>query len=162
MEKYLTDAEQMILDDRVEEGLKLLNNLLYEEPGYGSLHNHLGWAYLYYTENIILAELHLKTAIKFDHSHVAPYIHLSTLYLKNARYTDAIACSEMGLAKCNGKDISLVKILAQAHELNKNWRMAIKTYKDALSTSIVDYEVDHLLSSIKRCRKKRITLFFGL
>ena len=78
MEKYLADAEGMILEDRVDEGLTLLNNLLYEEPGYGRLHNYLGWAYFYYTYDMTRAELHLKMAIKFDESYVPPYIHLST------------------------------------------------------------------------------------
>ena len=161
LDKYLADAERMIIEDRVDEGLKLLNNLLYEEPGYGSLHNHLGWAYFYYTENVAYAELHLKMAIKFDETDVAPYIHLSNLYLKQVRYADAISCLRGGLAKCNGKDIGLFRNLAQAYELNKEWGMAIKIYKEALTVSLVDFEVHNLLASIKRCRKKRMSLFFG-
>ncbi len=33
MEKYLDHAESMILDDRIDEGLALLDNLLYESQG---------------------------------------------------------------------------------------------------------------------------------
>ncbi|HZI23668.1 MAG TPA: hypothetical protein VFD46_01240 [Chryseolinea sp.] len=162
MEKYLADAEETILDDRVEEGLNLLNNLLYEEPGYGRLHNYLGWAYFYYTDDTARAELHLKMAIKFDESYVPPYIHLSNLYLKHARYSDAINYSQLGLAKSKAKDISLFTNLAQGYELTKAWNLAIKAYKDALTMSVADYEVNNLLAGIKRCRKKRMALFFGL
>ena len=162
MEKYLVDAEETILDDRVEEGLNLLNNLLYEEPGYGRLHNYLGWAYFYYTDDMARAELHLKMAIKFDEGYLPPYIHLSNLYLKHARYSDAILCSQQGLAKSKAKDISLFTNLAQGYELTKAWNLAIKAYKDALTTSVADYEVNNLLAGIKRCRKKRMALFFGL
>jgi tetratricopeptide (TPR) repeat protein len=161
MEKYLADAERLIVEGRVDEGLNLLNNLLYEEPGYGGLHNHLGWAYFYYTQNVASAELHLKMAMKFDEADAAPYIHLSNLYLKHMRYTDAIACLKEALTKCNGKDIGLFRNLAQAYELNKEWSMAIRIYKEALSASLVDHEVHNLLASIKRCRRKRMSLFFG-
>jgi hypothetical protein len=42
MEKYIAKAEQLLYNDRIDEGLGMLNDLLYERPGYGSLHNHLG------------------------------------------------------------------------------------------------------------------------
>ena len=161
MEKYLRDAESMITDDRVEEGLALLNNLLYEEPGYGGLHNHLGWAYLYYTEDVLRAELHLKMAIKFDESYVPPYLHIGALYMRQARYSDVISYSEAGLAKANNHT-ALLQNLAYAYEMRKDWSMAIRAYKKAMATSVLDFEVNNLISGIKRCRKKRAVLFFGL
>jgi tetratricopeptide (TPR) repeat protein len=162
MEKYLTDAENMIIDDRVDEGLGLLNNLLYDEPGYGSLHNHLGWAYLYYTEDAARAELHLKMAVRFDETYAPPYLHLGALYIRQARYSDAIACSQAGLNKGNSNRVGLLQNLAQAYELRKDWRMAIKAYKEAMAVSVVDNEIHNLVAGIKRCRKKRAVLFFGL
>jgi tetratricopeptide (TPR) repeat protein len=162
IEKYLANAESMIIDDRIDEGLALLNNLLYDEPGYGSLHNHLGWAYLYYTEDATRAELHLKMAVKFDETYVPPYLHISTLYIRQARYSDAIAYSEAGLAKANGNHVGLLQNLAQAYEMRKDWRKAIRAYKKALSASVIDYEVSSLMAGVKRCRRKRIVLFFGL
>ena len=162
MEKYLDHAESMILDDRIDEGLALLDNLLYEEPGYGSLHNHLGWAYLYYSEDMARAELHLKMAVQFDETFAAPYLHMGALYIKQERYSDAIACSQAGLAKSKANHVGLLQNLAQAYELRKDWGLAIKAYKEALLASVVEYEVSSLMAGIKRCRKKRAVLFFGL
>src|SRR5687768_10839070 len=144
LEKHLADAEQLFYDNRSEEALVILNNLLYDEPGYGSLHNHLGWAYLYYTEDATRAELHLKMAVKFDETYVPPYLHISTLYIRQARYSDAIAYSEAGLAKANGNHVGLLQNLAQAYEMRKDWRKAIRAYKKALSASVIDYEVSSL------------------
>lgn len=62
MEKYMADAERLINSNQVEEGLGLLNYLLYDEPGYGSLHNHIGWAYMYYTTEVAKAELAQRKA----------------------------------------------------------------------------------------------------
>jgi hypothetical protein len=76
IEKYMTTAEQLITDSQVDQGLKVLDNLLYEEPGYGSLHNHIGWAYLYYTPDTAKAELHLKLSIRFEEAYTPAYLHL--------------------------------------------------------------------------------------
>lgn len=75
MEQYMADAERLIVNNQIEDGLVLLNNLLYDEPGYGSLHNHIGWAYMYYTTEVAKAERHLKLAIHFDAEFTAPYLH---------------------------------------------------------------------------------------
>jgi tetratricopeptide (TPR) repeat protein len=162
IEKYLAEAEKMILDDRLDDGLALLNSLLYEEPGYGNLHNHLGWVYLYYVEDMVQAELHLKMAIKFDGTYAPPYLHLAALYIKQAKYSDAIACTNAGLANGNANHVGLLQRLAEAHELSKDWSQAIKVYKKAMLGSVVGYESNSLMASIKRCRKKRVALFFGL
>ena len=90
MEKYMAEAESLIYESRIKEGLALLDNLLYDEPGYGSLHNHIGWAYLYYTADVEKAELHLKMAIWFDASYAAPYLHLCSLYIRTGRYAEAL------------------------------------------------------------------------
>jgi len=66
MEKYMADAERLIYSNQVEDGLLMLTDLLYDEPGYGSLHNHIGWAYMYYTADVEKAERHLKLAIYLD------------------------------------------------------------------------------------------------
>jgi len=162
MEIHLAEAERMILNDRIGEGLDVLNDLLYDEPGYGRLHNHLGWAYANFSEDEARAELHLKMAVRFDESYAPPYLHLGALYMRQRRYSDAVAYSEAGLTKSKSNRVGLLQNLAAAYELRKDWRQAIKAYKDALMESVGDYEVTSLQAGIKRCRKKKIVLFFGL
>src|SRR5262245_13535651 len=101
MEKYMADAERLIVENRVDEGLAMLNTLLYDEPGYGSLHNHLGWAYMYYTADVARAEKHFQMAIAFDADFAPPYLHLGSLYLRNGKYTIALSTLELGLTKPN-------------------------------------------------------------
>jgi len=159
MEKYMADAERLIYENRVEEGLGLLNNLLYDEPGYGSLHNHLGWAYMYYTADIAKAELHLKMAMAFDSDLAPPYLHLGALYMRNAKYGDALAILEAGLIKPNANRVVLLENIAHAYELRCEYGKAIKAYKDAAKASVVSGEINNLMEGIKRCRKKRVAFF---
>jgi tetratricopeptide (TPR) repeat protein len=162
MEKYMADAEQLIFDNKVEEGLRLLNNLLFDEPGYGSLHNHLGWAHLYYTQDVVQAELHLMAAIAFDTEFAAPYLHLGTLYLRNSRYSEALAILEKGVTKAQANRVAFYECIGNAYELRCEYRNAIKAYKEAAKASIVSFETNNLMEGIKRCRKKRLTFFFTI
>src|SRR5689334_24137608 len=90
IEKYMTEAEQLIYNNKVNEGLELMQSLLYDEPGYARLHNHLGWAYMYYTSDERNAELHLKMAIQFEPEFMASYLHIGSLYNRLARYEEAL------------------------------------------------------------------------
>ncbi len=159
MEKYLKEAEQMIYNQNVEEGLGLLNSLLYEEPGYGSLHNHIGWAYFYYTVEAERAERHLKLAVKFDPAFAAPYLHLGNLYIRLGRYVEALNWFERGLNLPTANKTSMLEGMGQAYELKMDYTKAIAYYKKALGSTLGPEGVT-FNEGIKRCRKKRFTLFF--
>src|SRR6185436_9354430 len=109
MEKHMTSAERMIYENKVDEGLHVLNDLLYDEPGYGNLHNYLGWAYMYYTEDAARAELHLKMAIKFESEYAPPYLHMGTLLSRMGRYSEAIEYYEKGLARPEALRVTLLE-----------------------------------------------------
>ena len=160
IEQYLAEAEQLIIANNVDRGLKLMNELLYDEPGYGYLHNHLGWAYLYYTSDTERAELHLKMAVKFNEEYAAPYLHLGTLYIRMGRYADALNYLNRGLNKPNANRQVFFQSIAQAYEMKREFGKAIQAYKEALTHSL-GYESETLMQSIKRCRKKRLVLFFS-
>lgn len=159
LEKYMKEAEGMMYENRVEEGLTALGNLLYDEPGYGNLHNHLGWAYLYYTADVARAEQHLKLAIKFEAEFAAPYLHLGTLYVRLGRYEEAAEVLQQGLTKNGANKMALYECIGQAYELKRDYAKAIKAYKEAL-VSTTGAETHALGESIKRCRKKRLTMMF--
>jgi tetratricopeptide (TPR) repeat protein len=159
MEKYMNEAERLIYNNQLDEGLTLLNNLLYDEPGYGNLHNHIGWAYLYYTAEVQKAELHLKMAIKFDGEYFAPYLHIGNLYLRTSRHSEALAYFQKGLTKPNANRVAFLEGIGQCYELKGEFTKAIKAYKEATLAS-VGFEMNNLMEGIKRCRKKRITFLF--
>lgn len=159
MNPYLANAEQMMYNNQVKEGLELMDSLLYEEPGYGALHNHLGWAYLYYTVNTAKAELHLSMAIKFDEAYAPPYLHMGNLCIRMGRYTEALRYLETGLQKNNANKVAFLEQMAQVYELKKEYSKAIKVYKEAL-VSTVGFETTQLTEGIKRCQKKRWVMMF--
>ena len=159
MEKYMTEAEQLIYNNKVTEGLELLKDLLYDEPGYGSLHNHIGWAYMYYTVDVAAAELHLKMAIHFNGEFAAPYLHLGNLYIRSTRYAEALHYLETGLKATSPNKVAFLESIAQVYELEKEYSKAVATYKEALASALGG-ESERFTESIKRCRKKRWVMMF--
>lgn len=155
------NAETLTTEGSVQDGVALLQNLLYEEPGYGALHNHLGWAYSYYLCDEAKAEAHWKWAVHFDDEMAAPYLHLGAYYLKKGKYTEAIKYLERGLSKPDADRVTLLEHLAHVHELRGEYRKAVDVYKAALA-SCVGYQSEALLEGIKRCRRKRWALMFGM
>jgi tetratricopeptide (TPR) repeat protein len=160
IEKYLTEAEELIVNNEVEHGIAILTNLLYSEPGYSDLHNYLGWAYLYYGVDSKRAELHLRMAMHFNAEFHAPYLHMATLCMRAQRYGDAIKYAEQGLTKPMANKVALYEMIGNAYESNREFSKAIKAYKAASMNSMATHEVNGLSEGIKRCWKKRVTLMF--
>jgi len=162
MEKYMANAERLIYENQVDEGLRMLNGLLYEEPGYSNLHNYLGWAYMYYTQDAEKAELHLKMAMRFSSEYAPPYLHMALLLNRSGKYAEAIDYFRNGLSKPNANRMALYEGMAHAYEMRNEYANAVRNYKEAVRSSAVPYEVERLLQSVKRCRRKQLAFFFTI
>jgi tetratricopeptide (TPR) repeat protein len=161
IEVYMKEAELLIINNEVERGMRILNELLYAEPGYGSLHNHIGWAHLYFTSNYSLAEVHLNAAVKFHPELPAPYLHLGNLYMRTERHAAALEVAAAGLARAGANRAALLEVTGQAYEMTHEFRKAIKAYREASLASMNNFEINNFNEGIKRCRKKRWMKIIG-
>jgi len=159
IDEYLQQAEQLIYENQVDQGIAILQNLLYEEPGYSSLHNHLGWVYMYYKQDLTKAELHFRMAIKFDETFAPPYLHMGTLCNRSHRFSEAIEFFQCGLSRVNANRMALLEGIALAYEFKKEYSKAIRYYKEAM-TSAIGAEMSIFVENIRRCRKKRLVMMF--
>jgi tetratricopeptide (TPR) repeat protein len=73
IDEYIEEAKRLVYDEGHEPALKLLNNILFEEPGYAKLHHTLGCVYFYHAEDLKKAEQHFRLAIRFDPEFAEPY-----------------------------------------------------------------------------------------
>jgi len=155
IEEYLEEALRLANDEGHEPALKLLDKLLYEEPGYGRLHNVLGNIYFYHADEIASAERHFRMAIKFDPRLADPYVHLGRLLCEDERHDEAIKIYTKGLKAKQAFKSGLLSGAGKAYELKKKYRKAIVHYKDALSHSAELWYCLMLEESIKRCKRKQ-------
>ena len=155
IEEYLEEALRLADVEGHEPALKLLDKLLYEEPGYGRLHFTLGRIYLIYADDIVNAETHLKLAIKFDTEFADPYIYLGYLLSYDERHKEAVDVYLNGLNAKRAFKAGLYCGAAKSYELMKKYKKAIAHYEDALSYSAETYQCHMLEASIARCKRKR-------
>ena len=161
MDRYLDEAERMILNGQVSEGLDILNDLLFDEPGYGVLHSFLGWANMYFANDVERAEMHFRMAMRFTPGYAPPYLHMGNLMNRSGRYAEAIHFFREGLSRPDALTSALMEGMALAYELRGDYGNAVRAYKDAARASAADFDVNRLLSGVKRCRRKRLTFFFS-
>ena len=64
----------------------MLNNILFEEPGYAPLHHTLGCIFFDHADDAKKAEQHLRLAIRFDPELAGPYSDLGQLLSDNERF----------------------------------------------------------------------------
>lgn len=155
IEEYLEEALRLAWDEGHEPALKLLNRLLFEEPGYARLHYVLGMIYFDQADDLKLAEKHLRLAIQFDPSYADPYWYLGRLLLHEEKLDEAIAVFRKGLKARKAKKSELLEETGKAYELKKKFRKAIRHYKKALSFSAELWNCKILEESINRCKRKK-------
>ena len=155
-------AETLVYEDRVEDGLAILNDLLYDEPGYARLHNLIGWVYFYHTSDTEKAEVHFRTAIEFEPGYAPPYLHLGWMFLMRGVYVEALGYLEQGVIKADADNkVAFMECIGRAHELRGELRKAIRSYRAAMRASADSHEFNRLNDGIKRCRKKRMAMLFA-
>jgi len=155
IEEYLEEALKLAWMEGHEAALKLLERLLYEEPGYGRLHYTLGVIYYDYAEDNQQAEKHFRLAIQFSPWYANSYWYLGTLLYRDDRLKDAIKVMDDGLRAKHADKSLLLTNIAKAYELNQQFGKAISTYKKALGHSAELWNCRVIEESIKRCKRKR-------
>jgi tetratricopeptide (TPR) repeat protein len=155
MEEYLEEGLRLAADEGHEPALRLLEKLLYEEPGYARLHHALGIVYFCYADKPEQAEQHLRLAITFDGKFAEPYWYLGKLLSDEDRLDEAIQVYQFGMTAKRARKAELLSETGRAYELKKKFKMAIRHYKKALEHSAESRSSLAIEQSIERCKRKQ-------
>jgi hypothetical protein len=77
------------------------------------------------------------------------------LYYRQARYAEAIDILKAGSTKPFAYKTSMLDMIGQSYEMQKEFKLAIKAYREAMLSTLASHEMNTYSESIKRCRKKR-------
>lgn len=154
IEEYLDEALRLAKEEGHEPALRLLNRLLYEEPGYARLHYVIGLINFDFAENEAVAERHLKLAIQFDRSNAEAYLKLGYVLQSKEAFDEAIEVYLSGLEAKKPNRTELFFGAAEAYELKRRYRKAITHYRKALGHSTHLWNCRVIEESIKRCKRK--------
>ena len=86
---------------------------------------------------------------------------MGILLNRSARYAEAIGYFEQGLTKPEAIRSVLLENIAHAYEVQGEYRQAVRAYKEAATSSVIDLEVDRMLKAASRCRRKRFAVLFS-
>ncbi len=155
LEQYVFDAERAFQKELYLEGKAYLEMALMEEPTFGKAHNHLGWIYLYHLNDFVMAETHLKLAMKYAKQYSAPYIHLLHLLFEAKRLDEFENLIEKATLIPGVQKSFLYNERGRLSEVKGNSTRAIKWYRMAIRWSFNENEIEICRENIRRARSKR-------
>lgn len=155
IEEYIEEGLRLAAEEGHEASLKLLEKLLYDEPGYARLHHSLGIVYFCYADKPEKAETHFRLAIRFDKKFAEPFWFLGKLLCEEERFDDAIEIFQQGMKAKRARKAELLNEAGRAYELKKKFKSAIRHYRKALGYSAELWSCRVIEESIERCKRKQ-------
>lgn len=153
-EKYLHALDELNYGER-SKALKLLNEIIANDPDYARAHYQLGLMYYYAIEDYQAAGYHLKLCAELEPDFPEVYEHYLRLVvlLGMDKMVDNVAKKAL-----NVKGVNIAAINASLGlfaEKKKDWDSAIAYYRLALLESTRKKEQDSLEEDIKRVKDKK-------
>lgn len=136
------------------EGRAVLEDILFEEPGYALAHSYAGWYALYHTKNLKEAQMHFEYALRFDPSIVPVYIHYADLCLRTRDEKTLYRLIRMSESYELVDTASLINDLGRLQETQGEYRSAARTYKRAVEQTMNNQAIEVILANRKRVVRK--------
>lgn len=136
VENLFLEVGKAIDERNMSEAKDLLEEILNIDPGYGRAHNHLGWIYETKIKDFDKARQHYRLAIKFcKGTYPVAYVNYGYLLIEFGHLEEAEKNIEEGL-RLNGADKATLHYQkGKIAEHRKQYKNAVKFYKDALQLS---------------------------
>jgi tetratricopeptide (TPR) repeat protein len=154
-EQLLSNADQLIKDNKIEEAVAVLERIIQEEPTFGKAHNHLGFIYETKIKDYAKAELHYKIAYQTSADYCAIYYNYAIL-LSNLKRFDELKVLLTKAETVVGINRSTINNeWAIMYEAEGNLDKAIEHYKLVASSTFDNKTLDIAISSVERCNRKK-------
>jgi len=130
-EKYLQAVEEVNYG-KTPKGLKLLNEIVSDDPLYARAHFQLGKLYFYELDDYQTAGYHFKTCMELEPSFPDNYFHYLNLvvFLNMEKLVISIANWALITPGVNTADI--YDLLGLHYEKSKSWVNAVSAYQKAI------------------------------
>jgi len=152
-EKYLKAVEKVSYG-RTPKGLRLLKEIIEDDPLYARAHHQLGKLYYYELDDYQTAGYHFKTCMELEPSYPDNYFHYLDLvvFLNMEKLVSSIA--EKAVATPGVTKSEIYDLVGLFEEKNKNWSKALDAYQKAFIEVVNETDKDDIEQSIKRVKLK--------
>jgi tetratricopeptide (TPR) repeat protein len=160
MKKYTTEIEEYLFRvDRLweegewAEGLKVLEYVLYEEPGHGKAHAWYAWFAYVKSDDFPLAEIHYDLALKFDPSFPGTYVNFVHVLMAMKNYRKAIKVALLG-TKAPAVDVAyMYNEVGRAYMLLEDYKNALYAFKKAMKNTMDKDELATYKYNVRLAKK---------
>jgi len=152
-EKYL-QAIDKISYGKTPKALKLLNEIISNDPLYARAHHQLGMIYYYEIKDYQIAGYHFKTCMELEPSFPDNYTHYLDLlvFLNMEKLVNTISTKALNTQGVDAAGI--YDLLGLFYEKNKQWTKALDAYQKAFMEVTENNEKVDIELSLKRVQSK--------
>ncbi|MEZ2335528.1 tetratricopeptide repeat protein [Mucilaginibacter sp. RCC_168] len=152
-EKYL-QAIDKISYGKTPKALKLLNEIISNDPLYARAHHQLGMIYYYEIKDYQTAGYHFKTCMELEPSFPDNYTHYLDLlvFLNMEKLVNTISTKALNTQGVDAAGI--YDLLGLFYEKNKQWTKALDAYQKAFMEVTENNEKVDIELSLKRVQSK--------
>jgi len=152
-EKYLQAVDKFTLG-KTPKALKLLNEIVSNDPLYARAHHQLGKIHYYDIEDYQTAGYHFKICMELEPSFPGNYYHYLNLvvFLNMQKQVKLIA--EKALTVPGVEYADIYDLLGLSAEKNKRWDEALGAYNKAYDEATDKKEREKLEESVERVKAK--------
>jgi tetratricopeptide (TPR) repeat protein len=154
IEELYLEAEADIRNSNFQEAFQKYETILYDDPTYAPAHNSMGWIYKSQFENHDKAENHFRTAIKSDPLYPHPYFHLASVMMEMDRFKELEEHLEHCLEVYTIDKSWVHDRFGMMYEMQGEFAKAIKSYEQAILTTMSNDKIKEYQGDIERCKTK--------
>ena len=153
-EKYLQAIDELSYGE-APKALRLLNEIIANDPKYARAHYQLGLIYYYNIEDYQTAGYHFKLCIELEPTFPDVYFHYLRLivFLDMDKFIYTVADKALQTRGVNAAAVN--NLLGLFAEKQKNWDDALVNYRKALLETTSKKEQDDIEESIGRVKSKK-------
>ncbi len=154
-EQLLSNADQLIKDNKIEEAVAILESIIRDNPTFGKAHNHLGFIYETKIKNYTKAEEHYKLAYQHSPDYCAIYYNYAILLSNLKRFDELKALLTKAETVVGINKSTINNEWAILHESEGNIDLAIEHYKKVIASTFDNKTLEIAISSVERCNRKK-------
>ena len=154
-EEYLKVVDKLWEMESYEEGMKVLESVLIEEPGFAKAHSYAGWYAHYHLKDKKNARMHYEYALHFDPKLTYAYYNYAKLLVEDIDESRMKRLLTAGLKFPEVDKADLYNDLGRILELKNNYAAAAKYFKLALKFTVNEYVLRNIKGNRKRVISKK-------
>lgn len=155
-EEMFAEADRLLKEEKITEGVEILQKIIKRNPNFGKAYNHLGWVYENKYKNFARAEEYYKMAFQFAPEYAAPYLNYIYLLANLGRLDELEAHLDRIQATPNlsiSKE-TLYNEYAIMFEMKGDPQQALDYYFKAAMVTLDTFKLEKYQEAITRCQKK--------